>query len=441
MISGITSTLQQKDTGYVFQLFQVVRQLCTILFSIILVKSSMSISEVGNYELWLWIATLFASIWLQGVFVNLLTVYQNTNRQKVLIGSIFLLTTGVVIIYLFSILLPGGLLTFLSGQSSLPHSNVYAFSLFCYLSSLYLPYLLLVKKMKKQLLGYAIFYLMSFIIMAIFFLINPTSKGLALAFGTFSIFQYCFLLFVLLKTGLYFSFPLIKRFIIQAAPLILAAVIASMAQYFDEWYINQVFNDSSIFVQYRYGARELPLTLTLASSFANSMILPIQEDQEKALKRIKKTTKRWIVYFFLMAIPLILVSPLLFEFIYDKHFIISAFVFSTFLLILICRFLFPHAILLAKGERNTLLIISGIELGINILLTIWLLPKLGLIGVAIATVIAYLFEKIILILFLHLKYKIHLKTYIPIYLWLCASLVLIAVFLIQVIYLNPYDIF
>jgi O-antigen/teichoic acid export membrane protein len=61
--------------------------------------------------------------------------------------------------------------------------------------------------------------------------------------------------------------------------------------------------------------------------------------------------------------------------------------------------LFPQTILMAKGQNSYLLLSSILEFMIKLIMSIWLLNIMGLIGIAFATLIAFIFEKVILMYF------------------------------------------
>ena len=66
----------------------------------------------------------------------------------------------------------------------------------------------------------------------------------------------------------------------------------------------------------------------------------------------------------------------------------------------------------ALEEARAIFTISVLELILNIVLSCLLIPTWGLEGVAFATVLAYLFEKVAMMIFLLLKHQIAPSAYL-----------------------------
>jgi O-antigen/teichoic acid export membrane protein len=77
--------------------------------------------------------------------------------------------------------------------------------------------------------------------------------------------------------------------------------------------------------------------------------------------------------------------------------------FQAYLFVVVSRLLFPVPVLTALGYTRLLLFFGLLELIINVVLSILLVPTFGLIGIIWATVIAYLVDKICLMAYL--KYR------------------------------------
>ena len=107
-------------------------------------------------------------------------------------------------------------------------------------------------------------------------------------------------------------------------------------------------------------------------------------------------------------------SPYLFPLVYSEKFALSARVFNVYLLIISSRLLLPQVIILAK-QHNYILVGSAIlEVIINLGLSLYLVQDFGLEGIAFATVIAYLVNKIILIGYNSFALNIPLSDYLNI---------------------------
>ena len=228
---------------------------------------------------------------------------------------------------------------------------------------------------------------------------------------------------------------LIKRFVFMAIPLALYAAISSFAQIFDAWLVTFFYNKPDIFAVFKYGARELPGALALAGAFSTAMVPLIVKHKSYGLERIKTGSRRLIHLFFPLSIVLMLTSTWLFKRIYSDDFATSAQVFNVYLLLVISRFVFPNSILIALQRGRILVWISLIELITNIALSVLFIEKMGLIGVALATVFAYFLEKILLVVYLKQKENINLSDYTVISWWIVYSLGLIIAFFVALFWI------
>jgi len=110
---------------------------------------------------------------------------------------------------------------------------------------------------------------------------------------------------------------------------------------------------------------------------------------------------------------LILLSPLLFKYVYTSDFVVSARIFNIYALTLTSRVVISQ-VYLYVGKRNWVLAAStSVEIIINIILSIILLKHLGLYGIPLATVIAYLLHRIFLFTYIYYNMGVSPKRYLP----------------------------
>ena len=202
-----------------------------------------------------------------------------------------------------------------------------------------------------------------------------------------------------------------KEWFVFTIPLFLHFVLGSSMDYLDG-HIVASYLDENKFLFYRYGARELPFSMILLNAISASFI-PILTKDINGLGEMKQRIKRIMHFVFPLSIVLMFVSPFLFQTFYGEDFILSAQVFNFYLLIVSSRILLPHTILYAKQDNRALLIFSAIEFVINVVLSISLISVMGITGVAFATVIAFLVNRILSIFYIKRKYEIGLDAYLP----------------------------
>jgi O-antigen/teichoic acid export membrane protein len=416
-------------------MFGVCRQGVTLVIGIILAKSYLSLSDIGTYEIWMYLGAIISFLWLNGSFQAFTTYFAGLGKEKKE-KAVF---NTYVAISIFSVLLLCGLwwgkniLTpWIAGQSSIPGLRLLILFLWLHLISFLTPHIFLVTKRSASFFYYSIFYGLGYLLAVSIPIIAGTDIiGILQGLIIFGMLEHLILWTVIFKSSrIEIDLQLIKRFVIIAMPLALYAAISSFAQIFDAWLVTFFYNKPDIFAVFKYGARELPGALALAGAFSTAMIPLIVKHKSSGLERIKSGSRRLIHLFFPISIVLMLTSSWLFKWIYSDDFSASAQVFNVYLLLVISRFIFPNSILIALQKGRILVWISLIELIINMVLSVLFIEKMGLVGVALATVFAYFLEKILLVIYLKQKENITLSDYTPISWWMVYSLGLIIAFFI-----------
>ena len=192
------------------------------------------------------------------------------------------------------------------------------------------------------------------------------------------------------------------------------ALISGFPPVFDSWLVGWFYKDESSFAIFRYGARELPLAIALANALSAAMIPEVTKNKTAAFTIIKQKSLKLYHLLFPLSILLMLTSKWWFPLVFNADFEGSAEIFNVFLLVIISRLVFPQTILMALKETKIILGISILELLLNVVLSILLVQKFGLIGIAFGTVAAFWFEKIAIAIYLHFKHEISFENYTPV---------------------------
>ncbi|HBF89148.1 MAG TPA: hypothetical protein DDX39_10940 [Bacteroidales bacterium] len=421
------------------QLFQFFRYGSLMLVSILLTKFGLSIQEIGLYESLLLVAGFISFFWISGIIQTLLPLFQNNKTFTLSSKKSPEIFNAAILLFLFSFLSAIVLYTFKSQIINLisDNTNMQYFNLFILYMIVASPthlieYIYLLKNKAKQIVYYGIInFLLQVILVAIPLILNFEFVYVLWAMIIWMSFRLIWLFFLLRK---YAQFTISIKFIIEhlqiAFPLILSTLLSGSAQYIDGIIVTSFF-DESAFAVFRYGAREFPIVLLMANAFSNAIIPEFsqQEKIETVLDKIKKNTKNFIHILFPLTIIILIISNFAFPIIYNRDFTLSAKVFNIYLLLIISRLVFPQTILIGLKKTKIILLAALIEIILNISLSILLVYFYGIIGVAFATVIAYFFEKLFLIIYLQTK-SISLKTYIPLGIYTFYSLVLLLVYII-----------
>jgi O-antigen/teichoic acid export membrane protein len=419
-----------------FQIFQILKYGSSVIISIGLAKSYLSLSELGNFESFIFYSSTISFFWITGITQALIVLYPGSqllvNTKNSYYFSCLLLITAFSIIFnlSFSIL------------SNLSFSNLFSaghFRLFVIYSlinpaTFLVDYILLLEKRYKSLIFYGIITL--FVPAALITLPAITKLDLSWCFYgliIWSVIKLYYLIRLILKYSLIeIKKPEIAQFLKQSSPLIIASLITGSYAYIDSLIISIKF-DSNTFAIFRYGAREFPLFLIVANSFGTSMIplLSRKEKFESNLTMIKDKSRKMIYYSFPVALILLISSQFLFSWIFNVKLTQSYQVFDIYLLLVISRFVFPQSVLMGLRKNFTILKVSFAELMVNISASLILVYFIGYQGVAYGTVIAYYFEKTILTIILKRKYKIQATSYIAAKELIVASIILSSAFILK----------
>ncbi|MBP6639944.1 MAG: polysaccharide biosynthesis C-terminal domain-containing protein [Bacteroidia bacterium] len=217
-------------------------------------------------------------------------------------------------------------------------------------------------------------------------------------------------------------------------PLALTTLLSQSAVYVDGFLVETYFPDA--FVDFRYGAKEFPLVLLLANSMSIVKAGEIAAAHGTgklmdAFQDLKKASSRLILSMFPIAIAFLLASGPLFAFVFKGRFPLAVPVFDLFLLLTIPRLMFPQSIIRGYHKTFAMTFSAGVELVINVVLSLILMQYFGIAGIAAATVIAFFAEKIILLTYTQVKLGIGWTRYAPVLQWALGSGLLLALWLVK----------
>lgn len=222
-------------------------------------------------------------------------------------------------------------------------------------------------------------------------------------------------------------------------PLMLAALLSQSAVYVDGYLVQRFFPDH--FLSFRYGAREFPLVLLLANSMsvvrAGEITAGLRDGQlDASLNGLRRSTDRLVWTMFPLSILLVLLSGPLFEMAFRGRFPDAVPVFDVFLLLTVPRLMFPQS--LVRGYHRTWMmsLSAGVELVLNVGLSLLFMQFWGIAGIAGATVVAYLVEKLILMGYAHRILGISWRRYASVPLWLMWTLALLMAWACKYLWLS-----
>lgn len=409
--------------------FQILRQGAAILISILLAKSVLTSEEIGTFEMLTFIGTTVSFFWIAGLNQGILPFFPklNSTDQRPFIFNIFLLFCGIsisVIILLF--FLENSVTQLLVGQYSLPYFKWYAIYLLFFMPSFLVDYIYLVNNRAKEILGFGIIvFSLQVLVVIVPLYLGKGLLGSIQGLVGLGIFRFLWLLKVVYDFGkIEWKNELISNYLKLSIPLILYALLSGFPTIFDSWVVGWFYDDKSTFAIFRYGARELPLTIALANALSMAMIPEIAKHNNNTFTGLKNKTLNLFHWLYPLSIVLMLTSSWWFPKVFNPDFLESASVFNVFLLVIISRLIFPQTILIALGKTKMVLYISILETILNIILSVIFVRYFGLVGIAFGTFLAYLFEKIAIAIYLFFQHDISFSKYTPVGWYLFYSILL-----------------
>lgn len=429
---SITSRLRTIGTIRAFQVFQIFRFATIFLVGILLTKSHLDVRDIGTYESLIFVAGAVSFFWIAGILNGLISRYDPLepgifHNTAILITLISLVLAGVMYLFgdVFKTLLP-------------PESQSYYPLLIIYVllnNPTHLnEYILLLKEKTLGLIFYGLAVFIGYVAAVTF----PVFSGYGINEGLYGLMLYSllknfYLLYLLKKHCIAFTN---RGFIVEhflfSVPLMLSMLVSGSADYVDGFLVTTHFG-SDAFAIFRYGAKELPLAVLLSGAMSNALVPKFagKVSSKADFSPLKNESLRLMHVLFPLSFFLLIFSNYFYPLIFREEFLSSAPVFNTFLLLLISRMVFPQTLVMAAGKPGVIFRIAIAELVINVVCSYVLLHYIGMLGIALGTLIAFYAEKLMLALYLKSKMGIHAGTYIPWKTWLIYSALLLAAYFIH----------
>lgn len=384
------------------QFFQVLRFGTFFLTGILFTKLGLTTYDIGIYEALLFLGSVLSFFWLSGLSQSLLANYKKAEKSKEFFNAFLVLSGFSVLVFIAFRLLITPYSFLANNPEVLYFYGTFSFYLLFIGPSFLVEYMLLLKERSKGLIAYGVvaFSVQLIAVAAPIFMgygLEEALQGLVFS----SAFRFIILIALLFK---YADFKLDRSFLAQyistAVPLMAATLLSGSAEFLDGFIVSKYF-DEETFAVYRYGAKEFPLVLLIANAFSNGMVPKVaQLGLQEAMQAIKKESKNLMHLFFPISIGMMLVSEWLYPRLFNPDFIESAAVFNVYLLLVVSRLVFPQTLLIGLKKTKTIMWVAGLELTVNFGLSILFVQQFGLVGIAFATVIASILDKLVLMMLL-----------------------------------------
>lgn len=250
-----------------------------------------------------------------------------------------------------------------------------------------------------------------------------------------SMIKFNYTLVLLMKYSLIsFHTRLIQEFMKKVLPFLFSILLAGSMDYINSFIVEYYFSPID-FAVFRYGAKELPIFLILANSLSNIYSGEIANfnkngQLQEGLAKLKTSSTKLMRWLFPSTILLILVSKYFFELAYNQDLVQGYKIFNIYLLLIISRMLFPQTVIMGLMKNRIFYLVSTNYLIINCILSFWLIGFMGIEGIAYATVISFMVEKILLVIYCKME-GVQLSKYTSVTEYIFYSLLTLAVFFLN----------
>lgn len=387
----------------------------SLLISVLLVRSHFTKDEVGSFEYLILITLSLSFFWTyaySSAMLSKLGKLEVKEQNHALVQILYqLLVIGIVMaIVCWFMIYSGNLIdeAFTEGNNRL-YISIYVFFI---LVNPLAESIFILRKKAKQILSYnVIIYLIQLTLVLICIFNQWPLIQLFYAYFAWQAFRLLFSI-IIIKPDRSIDWKHQRIWFLFSLPLVLHFILGSGMDYLDGHIVSWFYNEET-FLYYRYGARELPFSLLLINALSASMI-PVLSKNLKDISELKKRIHRLARILFPISAVFLFISPFLYQWVYGKAFIESALIFNIYILIISSRILVPHLIMYAKEDNRSLMYFSGLELVLNFILSIIFIQYFGYYGVAFATVIAFLFNRVLSVYYCRKKYGVSLHEYLPV---------------------------
>lgn len=421
------------------QWFQFMRFTSAILIGILLVKWGFDPGQIAQYEYWIFAGNMVSFFFSMGLKNGLLIYYPKLAKDsnQSFFFNIFLLLAFLSLLLVVALILFR--LFFWAGSDGLLLAE--HFPLLLIFVGLSLPAILIesiyiIKREGKKLLRYSsVIYLIQLTLVLMSLSQNPSIYGLLLALVLWAGIRFIWLILLLnYESRLDFKPFLAKGLFVFSIPLILQIILGNGVEFIDGLLVTHYFSAAD-FTFFRFGAKELPLTVILIGGFVTGALPDVSRSLPESLTFVRSRTRSLMNWLFPISILLILISPFLFQFFYNESYKLSAQIFNIYILIIISRVLMPQLILLGNHKNYVLLSITFIELILNVLASLILLSFFGLLGIAYGTVIAFLLSKMAMIFYNSWILKVPFREYCDVKVYLLWSIALLCTYYLSITFL------
>ena len=428
------------------QVFQFLRFFVFLIISIFFTKTSLSETEIGDWEYVMFLTGALSFSWVTGFMQSFMTLfkrnrifhspkstYTHTEKSPEFFNAFLLLLAFSLFFSLFILVMNRNIPVF-SHFGSIPYVRLVALYFLLSQPTALIEYIYLLRNKPKHILyyGFITFGLQVTLTFGAILLGKGIEGAILWGLVIVSAIRFVWLLDLLRKYAAFqFSWAFIKDNLYIGYPIVISCLLSGSSQYLDGLIASIAF-DAENFAIFRYGAKELPFVVVMTTALSNTMIpeFATRKNIPALLEEIKVKSLKMMHFLFPLSIVFMLSAKYLYaNILFRDVFTRSADIFMIYQLMIMSRILFPQTILIGLKKTKFIMWASGVTLLVNIPLSVLLVQYYDVVGIALATMLVHILEKIILVGYNHFKLGIRMESYIPIrwFLFYCALIVLVFV--------------
>jgi len=357
---------------------------------------------ISRYEGLLLLSGSVTWFWVSSICNTLIPYYNSAdeNTQKKILFNAFVLLT------FFSLI--AGIVTFVVGtlkQNDADLYQMFAVVVFFNTPSYLTDYIFYLKGKHKSLIVWGAITFTAQILLLCLPLYMRNTLNLAINLWlVLSMLKFNYTIILLMKyASVNVHTRLILDFLKKVTPFMFSILLAGSMEYINSYLVQYKFSDEDFNI-FRYGAKELPVFLILANSLSNIYSGEIanlykQDNLEEGLLKLKNAGKRLMRWMFPATIFMMFISKYFFIYVYHPNLANGYKIFNIYLLLIVSRMLFPQTVIMGLMKNRIFYLVSTNYLIINVTLSVWFVSLWGINGIAYATVIAYMVEKLMLTIY------------------------------------------
>lgn len=423
------------------QIYQFLRYGSFFLISILLAKIAFyrfnpgyGTSIISRYELLMVVSSSLTFFWVSSICNTLVPFFNasNNDKQKRILFNAFVLMVAFGLI--------AAVITYSFGLYKKEDS--YLFQMFALVVFLNTPtfivdYIFYLKGKFKSLIVWGIITFTAHLLLLCVPLYFKQTLNLAVnLLVILALLKFNYTIILLLKySTISVNTRLIQEFMIKVLPFMFSILLGGSMEYINAFIVEHSFTEYD-FAVFRYGAKELPIFLIMANSLSNIYSGEIANLNREGnlnigLKKLKNSSRKLIYWLFPLAIILLFVSKYMYIWLYNNDLAEGYKIFNISLLLIISRLIFPQTVLTGLIKTRAFYLVSTNVLIVNVILAIWFVQFMGITGIAYATVISFLVEKIQLVIYCKIE-GIRFKEYTPVVEYYIFSVLMIVAFIFSI---------